>query len=173
MQFKKRAFTLLDKLFLSVFLLNILSYFLFEKTLVSLSVIFFFFLFGIVFYWLIRKNGLFRNVGKLESVFYSIILTGSYLSFIFLSLNYVFCSSITEVSTYKVRCKINKIGLPAEEIAPKVVKAEFENGFHKRIGLSKGIRLQNVHPDSLNVHLSLGLFGIPVIKKVEFDKTQS
>lgn len=173
MQFKKRTFTLLDKLFLSVFILNILNYFLFEKTLISLRVIFFFFLFGMVFYWLIRKNDLLRNVGKLESIFYSIILTGSYLTFIFLGLNYMFCSSETEVSTYKVKCKINKIWLPEEGMTPKVVKAEFENGFHKRIGLSEGIRIQNVHPDSLNVYLSLGLFGIPVIKKVEFDHSHS
>lgn len=63
--------------------------------------------------------------------------------------------------------------MPGEERAPKVVKAEFENGFHKRVGLSEEIRIQNVHPDSLNVYLSLGLFGIPVIKKVEFDHSHS
>ncbi|GEM68166.1 hypothetical protein SMI01S_17720 [Sphingobacterium mizutaii NBRC 14946 = DSM 11724] len=173
MGLKQKKLTLLDRLFLSVFVLNILNYFLYEKTLLSLKVIFSFFLFGIVIYFLIRKHSLFNAVGKLESVFYSIILSGSYLTFIFLSLNFFFCSSTTQVSSYKVRCKINKIWIPGEEIAPKVVKAEFDGGYHKRIGLSKEIRQQNIHPDSLSVHLSFGLFGVPVIKKVEFDKTHT
>lgn len=164
--------TLLDKLFLSIFVLNIFNYFLFEKTLIPLNIIVIFFLIGLLVFFIFRKTRLFKNTGKFEALFYSIIISGSYLTFLFLSLNYFLCSPVTQVNTYKVKCKINKLLISQDHHleAPKVVKAEFSANCHKRIGLSEDIRKQTSHPDSLDIHLSNGLFGIPVIKKVEFGK---
>src|SRR5690606_41982843 len=100
MGLKQKKLTLLDRLFLSVFVLNILNYFLYEKTLLSLKVIFYFYLFVIVIYFLISKHSLFNAVVKFVVVFFSNILSGSYMYFIFINLNFFFCFFPTLVSIY-------------------------------------------------------------------------
>jgi hypothetical protein len=163
--------SIIDIVVLSAILLNIFNYFLFEKTLVPLQIIAFLFAIGIFGYILFKDSTFFKGIGKLESLFYNIIISGSYLTFVFLSLNYFLGSSNTTVSSYKVKCKVNKIWHPENNLdAPTVVKAEFENGFNKRIGLSKEFKINRIHPDSLDIHLSAGYFGFPIIKKVEFRK---
>jgi len=144
---------------------------MYEITLIHLKLVIAFFTIGIVAYLIFKNHPILQKVGKFESVFYSMIICGSYLTFLFLSLNFLLSSNTTEISTYKVKCKVNKIWNSDDNVkAPTVVKAEFSEGFHKRIGLSKDFKLNNIHPDSLDIHLSVGYFGCPIIRKVEFKK---
>lgn len=163
--------SLLDRLFLSAISLNFFSYFLFEKTLVELWTILGLFAIGAIIYYPIRKIALLKHVGIIESMFYSIIICGSILTFSFLSLNYIFSSNHTQVSSYKVKCKVQKL-FPIEQQNKRafLIKAEFNNGFYKRISLSKEFSEHTNHPDSLDFHLTPGLFGYQIIKKIELKK---
>lgn len=158
---------LFDKLFLSAIILNVFSYFLFEKTLINLTVILSIFIFGVLVFIPFRKSRKFKELGLIESMFYFSIIIGTYLTFSFLGINYLLSSDQVDISNYKVKCKVNKVfALKDQTDKTTVVKAEFKNGFYKRINLSKEFRNQIKHPDSLEIHLSTGFFGYPIIKRI-------
>ncbi len=163
---------LFDKLFLSAIILNVFSYFLFEKTLINLTIILGIFIFGVLVFIPFRKLKKFKELGLIESMFYFSIIIGTYLTFSFLGINYLLSSEQVDISNYRVKCKVNKVFTLNEQTdKTTVVKAEFNDGFYKRINLSKEFRHQIKHPDSIEIHLSTGFFGYPIIKRIGSNKT--
>ncbi len=162
---------MLEFLFISAVLLNIINFHLLKKTVIPPYIILLFYLTAIPLYPLLRRRFSRFIEGKFELMMYFIVILGSYTTFSLLSLNMLFSSRHVHVKVYSFS-RVNKrmMGGVGVYRAEHIGLLDFENGVIRKVNFTQGLKRKSLRRDSLRVHLSEGLLKFPIIHRYELHK---
>ncbi len=158
----------IEVLFVIAVLLNIVNYHMIQLTLIPLEVIGSFFLLGILIIFIL---GLVSNPiwhYGFEMLMYCVVIFGTYLTFLCLMINVLFCASKVHAKVYKVeRITDRLVGRYIYSHGHHIGLVTFENGRCKRVYQEKLKGANTPIKDSIVVFTSDGFLKYPIIRRFE------